>query len=505
MSKTRGPVFRAAPYAAAVVLGVAVYLRSVAGPFIWDDSILIEQLKQHTSRGLWGIFTSGFLFRTIGPGVDFYRPLITISFLVDTALWRDNTIGFHLVNLLFHAISILGVALLTWLTLRSRVAALGAAFLFAVHPAHTESVAWVSGRTDVMCAAFLVSGACAYLAYRERRRTGFLILSLALVLMALLCKELALLAPVLFALLAWVAGERDYRRLIVDALPFAILAGAFFAIRSIVLPASPASGSAWPLATRAGIVAYSLYKHFQMMLLPHTAQIAYSETMDKAVAPGNFIALLCILVLAASLWSNRHWSRVPFFGIAWFLLTIVPVSGVAGCYTGGMVAQRFLYVPSVGLAVVFGWLMAEALHVKGRSVRLFGAAAGVFVIIALSLLSVRQSVLYTDEVLFWERFTADAPLADFAYFNLGIAYHKEGKYREAIRAFQGAVELNPDEGLAYCGIGRSYAALGDYDSAIENVSKALELQPGDPVAEGAMELLLRQKRAQSAPGTSSLD
>ncbi len=178
-------LIRAVPFIAAIILGIVVYIRAVEGPFIWDDIVLIQQLGIHTSEGWWQIFTTGFLYDSAGKGAAFYRPIIIASLLFDHALWGEDTLGYHITNLFFHAVTILFVGILTWQILRSRVAAVASAFLFAVHQVHADSVCWVSGRTDVICAGFLISGICAYMEYHRSGRRGFLAISLVLILLAL--------------------------------------------------------------------------------------------------------------------------------------------------------------------------------------------------------------------------------------------------------------------------------------------------------------------------------
>ncbi|HUV05444.1 MAG TPA: tetratricopeptide repeat protein [Armatimonadota bacterium] len=494
-SRTNRLLLGALPYAAAVLLGIGVYLRSVNGPFISDDWVLLYQIEQRPDMGLWGMLTSGYIHRLFGGGADFYRPLINASFLLDHALWENRTVGYHLLNLGFHAVCILLVALLAWLILRNRVAAIWAAFVFAAHPAHAESVCWISGRTDVFCAAFMLSGLCAYLAYRERKRKGFLALSLVLVLLAILSKELALVTLALVPLAAWVSGERSYRRMALDTVPYVILAAGLFGVRSVVLSGGEATGTALSPLHRLAVVAHSVFTEFQILLLPQTARLGYQISIQKILGPGTLIAFGSILVLTWSLWANRRWSRVPFFAAAWFLLTIVPVSVVAGSQ---IIAQRYLYVPSVGLAILFGWLMAEAAGNKLSWVRRLGMGVGIALIVILSLLSVKQSVLYTAEARYWERYVADTPLNPTAYYNLGLVYHKAGREPSAIDAFKAAADLAPDMAKAHYSLGDAYMAISNYDGAIRSFKRAAELMPEDPIPQQALELAAQRKKDQAA-------
>jgi len=469
-------LLRVAPYAAALI-GIAVYLRSVNGPFIWDDGILIEQLEQREGQSFWSIFTTGFFTRPFGGGADYYRPLIIASFIADLALWNHNTLGYHLLNLVLHGFTVLAVGLLTWLTLRNRIAAAGAALLFAVYPVHAESVCWISGRTDVFCVMFLLFGLCAYLAYRQQGRKALLAASLVLVALALLSKEIALLSPVLVVMVGRLAGERSYRRLILDAIPYAILGVIFFVVRSMVLSQNePIEVPASALA-RVAIVIWSVVTHFQILVIPSTGKLGYQLNLMGILGPRILAVFFGLIVLFTAAWSNRRRFPMPFFAVLWFLITIAPVSGILGLLSSSLVAQRYLYVPSVGMAILFGWLAATALESRKSIVRLPAMLVLLSIVVGFSVMSVRQSAFYANELRFWSQMVVDTPVHPSAHYDLGIAYQREGRHREAIEAYRRATELDPSLADGYYGAAKSYADLGEYDKAIEHIDKALELSP----------------------------
>ena len=497
--QTRIALTGAAPYLAAVVLGVGVYLRAASGPFIWDDTFLIEQLRRYEGSSLLKVFTSGFLIRPTD-GADFYRPMITLSLLLDRSLWGSNPAGYHATNLVLHAASILMVALFTGLILRSRAAAIAGAFLFAVHPVHSESICWISGRTDLMCAAFLLGGLSLYLIHRRSGRRIAPAASYLLVVLALLSKELAMLVPVLVALAAWGSGERNYRRIALDALPFAVLTLVFFAIRSVVLYGTEPLTESRTLLHQASTVAYSIFIHFQILLLPHTAHLSYEVVMQEIANAGIFTMLLAVVALTWFLWSCRATTPIPFFGLLWFLTTILPVSALAGWQLSTIVSQRFLYLPSVGLAVVFGWAIVRVVEARGL-VKAAGIGAAVVVILAFSILSVKQSALWANEVVFWEQFTRDTPTIGWSYYNLGRAYQRAGEYEKAARSHRAAAELMPEKSEPEYGMGGAYMGLKDYDRAIEHYSRALDIQPRVPLYEDELDEAIRLR--DKSPGSGS--
>jgi len=497
--RTRISLVRAAPYVAAVILGVVIYLRAARGPFIWDDNFLLGQLKRYEGSSPLNAFKFGFLIRPTG-GADFYRPMITLSLLLDQSLWGSNPAGYHATNLVLHAISILMVALFTWLVLRSRLAAIASAFLFAVHPVHAESVCWISGRTDLACAAFLLSGISLYLIYRRSGRRIALAGSYVLTVFALLSKELAMLAPLLVALASWGSGERNYRRIVLDSLPFAVLSVAFFAVRSSVLYGTEPLAEPWSPLHQVSIIAYSIFTHFQILLLPQTAHLSYEVVMQEITNTTTFAVLLSLVALTWFLWTCRGSAPMPFFGLLWFMATILPASGLAVRDVSTIVSQRFLYLPSVGLAVVFGWAVVRVVGAR-RPIKLAGIGIAVAIVLAFSALSVKQSALWANELVFWQQFTRDTPTIGWSYYHLGMAYQNAGNYKKAVLAHQAAAELMPEQPEPEYGMAEAYKAQGDLDRAIEHYSKALELRPGAELFQEKLDETVRLRERTAAGDT----
>lgn len=479
----RSIVLRTAPYVIAALIGIAVYVRAVNGSFIWDDEVFIEHLKANPDLTIADVFTSPFIGTFGDTGGNFYRPIVSLSFLLDFRLWRLNPLGYHLHNLVLHALCILAVAWLAFLVLGSRTAAVGAAFLFAVHPAHSQSVAWISGRTDLFCALFLVPALCTYILYYRTRRISLLGISLVLTALALMSKELALLMPLLAGLITWGMGERNYRRILLNMVPYLVLACIFFMVRSAILTGSQPFQVQVPWKLRLAIMAYSLYTHFQILLLPQTAKLGYLLKPDEIISPTTAFYGSALALVTLSLWANRGLSRIPFFCMAWFLLTILPVSGMPGSYSTGMVSERFVYLPSLSLAFAFGWLLAKATQGGSAKLGWLAMALGLVLISAFAVLSVIRSGLYTSDVTFWEQFIRDSPRNPAGYYNLGIAYAHANKLEEAVTNFEKSINLAPGFKQAYYWLGRTYIDLRKYDQAINVIEKGLEIAPDDPILE----------------------
>ncbi len=309
-------------------------------------------------------------------------------------------------------------------------------------------------------------------------------------------KELAALSPLLIVLSAWAFGDRNYWRLFRDAIPYAILVGIFLTIRHFVLTESLIPPASVPLKARASIIGFSLFAHFGMLLLPWKAKLGYGYTANQIINNASILRGAFICALAFCSWSLSLTAPILFFGMAWFLVTIGLVSGITGPYLSGLVAQRLLYVPSFGLAIVFGWIIAKAVD-SGRYVRYAGLVLAFVVITTFSLLSVKQSVLYTNDVIFWERFVKDVPLNPTAYYNLGTAYLSNGNPEKAISAFQQAIKLAPKFAMPYYAIGKILSEQNRVDEAIPYFEKAVELEPNNEAMQQGLMIILERKRAEA--------
>ena len=206
-----GPALRLTPLVAVVVALAALmaFAGTLAFEFVWDDTLLIQRSYQlHDWRDLWPALATHF-WAEVQEASHYYRPFITFTFFLDLQVWGLNPLGFHLTNVLAHLATSLAVLALAWRLTRRRVAAGGAGVLFALHPLHSESVAFVSGRTDIFATLFFLTAVLGYARWRDTGRPLWAAGSLAAFFLALTSKEVAVVLPLVLALYDW---ARDRRR-----------------------------------------------------------------------------------------------------------------------------------------------------------------------------------------------------------------------------------------------------------------------------------------------------
>ena len=342
---------------ALVVLGLLVavcYLPAMLwGGFVWDDNVfLLQSERLREGSGIWTIW-----FSPGDPGrEDHYWPLTHTTFWLEHKLWGFDPTGYHIVNVLLH----LGNTLLVWHLMR-RLSVSGAwvvAAVFAVHPLHVESVAWIIERKDVLSGLFYLAAALAWMRFAERPNPRRYVVSLMLYVAALLSKSIAVTLPA--ALLVCIIWKQD-RVTLTDLLrlgPFFVV-GLVVAIGDLLLSRSlhPVSFD-YSLTERALIASRALWFYVGKLLWPTNLTLVYplwDIRVDDLLAWGYLIAAVS---LAVALWGFRYQlGRGPLAGALFFVITLSPVLGFVDYeyMLFAFVADRYQYLAGIGvMAVVIG-------------------------------------------------------------------------------------------------------------------------------------------------------
>lgn len=385
------------------------------GGFLWDDKPLILGNVQVRSLSAWrSWFTTDFW--DVNPEhaqgyqrVHYFRPLVTASYALEYRLVGGEPFLFHLDNLLAHA----AASVLAFFALRRWTDTLAPAFiaalLFAVHPTKAESVAWIAGRTDVLCAIFLFTAAMGA-AMRLRGRRGGVVLEVVATLLAYLTKEGAIVLPALVAIEAWVAlgrpaiDARTARRLAWAAVPQLLVAIAYLGARAALMPLRPTT-PAMALSDHAQMVLESVGRYVTLAIAPHdlSGQHALMRTLDgKPVHAIGYVVLgaAALVVLLALALLTRTRRPMVTMSIALFLALILPVSNVVLTGLMTLVAERFLYLATIALALLAATVVDEARR-RARDAVVFGV--GSVVVAASAVAALGRAVDFSDETRFWTR------------------------------------------------------------------------------------------------------
>ena len=465
----------------ALALGLLVigcYFPAFFAGFVWDDRIFNQARAVRDWSGLWRIWFSPSEIENEAH----YWPLVYTTFWLEHKLWGYAPAGYHAVNVLLH----LANTLLLW-RLSGRLAIPGAwllAAVFAVHPLHVESVAWVMERKDVLSGLFYLAAFSAWVRFSEETRPGrarrHYLLALGLFGLALLCKSIVVTLPAALLIRQWWKAGRATGADLLALVPF-FAAGLAAAAADAAFSAyrEPLSLD-YSMVERVLIAAHALWFYAGKLLWPANLAVIYPHWAVNAADPEAWGLVAAAAALAAVLWFLRdRIGRGPLAGALFFAVTLAPVLGFLdyGYMQFSFVADRYQYLAGIGLTAVLVGAAAHGARRLPEGWRKGAAVAAAAALLALGALTWRQADLYRDGETFFSHIIAHNPTAREAHRNLGEALTRQGRWEEALAAFRIAVEHAPEDAREHSNIGAALIMLDRLDEAEEPLRRALALDP----------------------------
>jgi hypothetical protein len=465
---------------------LAVYLNSLSGDFIWDD---IEQIVDNPVikdiRNIPSFFTSD-LWRLISNptiGSYYYRPLFLLSLAVDYNLWVLNPLGYHITNVILHAISSFIVYLVGRRLFSNHIPAFIGSMLFAVHPVHVESIAWISGRTDPMAAVFFLLSFYLYILFRDGKGLIMLIFSLIAYFFSLLSKEIGITLPLL--LLAYEFSFKPhpdntkYNKIkSLQGIGFYLLiSAAYLYIRSTILGETIGQSSSSPPIDKRIYTSFGIIlDYIRIMILPVNLKVLYDTPLKESFFDWKVIFSLFLLaaVFLSTLLSFMK-DKTVFFIAVWFFITILPVSNIVPLKPT-MMAERLVYIPSIGICLL-GGLLSYYIFQTGHSLSFYSKTLVMVLFSILSLITFQRNKLWTNETVYFKKAAEDAPQNAYAHHNLGDVYRKTGRMNQAISEWQKAVDIYPLHPEANNSLANVALMQGDYHEAVRRYRIALKGRP----------------------------
>ena len=476
--------------ALALALLVAVsYLPALEAGFVWDDLIFVEEAAVHDWSGLWNIWFSPADIEKEGH----YWPVVYSSFWLEHKLWGLAPLGYHAVNLALHLVNVL----LAWLLLQ-RLAVPGAwiiAAVFAVHPLHVESVAWVIERKDLLSALFYLAAALTWVRFLKAPRPGRYGLALGLFAAALLSKSIAVTLPAALLLYHWWQAGRVTRNDLARLAPFFGVALAITAFDLSFYTSREPLALGYSLVERVLIAARVLWFYAGKLAWPSDLAVIYPLWEVSAADPVAWAYVAAAAALAAALWFGRQrLGRGPLAGILFFAVTLSPVLGFVdyGYMQFSLVADRFQYLAGLGVMAVLLGAARRGVDRLPSAARTAAAAALVLVLGMLGALTWRQAGIYRDGVTFFSHILAHNPEARDAHLNLVGPLSDAGRLEEALDAARIGVQRRPDDADGYSNLGRVFVLLDRFEEAEAALRTALELDPRNLTAHQNLGEALRQ-------------
>jgi len=462
-----------AVFALILLVTLAAYFPSLRGDFLWDDAGHVTNPELQPWSGLRRIWFEAGVTQQ-------YYPLLHSAFWLEHRLWGDATLGYHLVNVLWHALSAcLLVAILRRLAVPG---ALFAAMVFALHPVCVESVAWISEQKNTLSTLFCLAAALAWLRFEEDRQPRRYAIATLWFVAALLTKTVtATLPPALLVIAWWRRGRLSWRDDIAPLVPWfvlGVLAGlgtAWFESTGI-----GATGDDFALGPveRGLLAGRVVWFYFGKLVWPADLMFFYPRwTIDAAVV-WQWLPPAAALAALAAAWWWRLRSRAPLAAALLFGGTLFPVLGFLNVYpfVFSFVADHFQYLASIA---VIAFLAAAATRGFAllRWPRWSGHAMAAGVLAILGVLTWRQSGMYRDVFTLYETTLERNPSSWAAHLNLGTALADAGHPAESLSHLRRATELKPDFPEALNSLADALNRLGRSRDALPLVERALQIQP----------------------------
>ena len=455
-----------------VLLTAVAYGPALRGDFIWDDN---EYVRDNTLlRSLEGL-QQIWLVPSATPQ---YHPLVFTTFWFEYHLWGLQPLGYHVVNVMLHALD----SILVWLVL-TRLAvpgALLAAAVFALHPMHVESVAWITERKDVLSAAFYLFTLLAWLRFLEDRRPASYATALVAFSCTLLSKSVLCTLPLIALLLTWWRAPGLWRQAVLWMLPFFVLSGA---VGVLTMWREYQHGNP-PLALsaldRLAIAGSALSFYALTLVWPVRLTAIYSQWALPAItAIGTVLAFGWAVTLGLLYRLRLRLGAGPFVAVAAFVITMSPMLGVVdnNFMRLSYVANHFVYVASISLIA----LATAALTVATRRMLPAGspAATGLAAVgvTGLAVLTWQNAGIYRNAEVFWKDNIAKNAASWMGHNGLAGALARQGRLDEAGHHLEAAIAIKPDYAVAYNHWGIILDAQGQLDAALERYEAAIRINP----------------------------
>ena len=489
------------------VTTVSVYWRAGTHEFInFDDDQYVYE-NYHVQNGLtldsvtWAMTTTH---------AANWHPFTWLSHMTDVQLYGMNPRGHHLTNVIIHTVSSLLLLLLLYRCTGSFWQSSFVAALFALHPLHVQSVAWVAERKDVLSAFFCFLTLLLYAEYTARKSSVLFIVTILAFVAGLMSKPMLVTLPIVMLLLDfWPLKRYRYEEIELRQLSGTVLSLIkekilFFAcslLSSIITVYAQNSGSAirsieeLPFLARIENALTAYIKYLLMTFWPVDLAILYPVSV--AIPTWQAIGSLLVLLLL-SVGAVRCWRRYPYIpaGWFWFLITLVPVIGLIQVGAQAM-ADRYTYIPLIGIFIITAWGVNDLVHgFKYRKELLILVAA--LVIIASTAVTWQQLGYWHDSISLYRQALKVTSGNFLINFNLAVALEKKGEVAPAIQEYRNTLHINPDYAKAHTNLGAVLFLHGDSDSALHEYREAIRINPDDMQAHNNLGAALFRKGAVDA-------
>lgn len=508
-----------------ILIGFLVYLPSFWNQFLWDDEQFIYRNQHVLEFNIPAILTENTIAGA-GEISNYYRPLTSLTFAIDHAIWGLQPFGFHLTNTTLHILS----AILVFLLLRQlglKQVSFWIAAIFLLHPLQTESVTYVNSRGDSLYATLVLLSLYSFaLGFKKRSFTlplsdrtitisdaHLFLLSIVSYILALFSKEIAIAAVAIHTTLLlrnMVLSKADLQKWIKQhsaaiytwialwgtAISYLIARATILNFNNSFNFSGHEASYSSSILVRLLTFSKTLWWYWKWLFVPYPLHMEREiEVVTSFASPWPWATLLVILIVLA--FGFVEWRRKQsvwiWFGWSWFFIWLSPMSGIIPI--NGILYEHWLYMPMIGFwLTLYGFFKLSNIKIP-QKIAVYGLS--VLLIIA-AMLTIRQNYIWRAPIPFYEytlQYTSSARLHN----NLAMAYDAEGMTEKAISEYQAALEISNLYPQIYYNLGNSYVQLNDLENAEKSFLNALTLNPQfEPVYGSLINLYLNQHKYEQA-------
>ncbi|MFA4830050.1 MAG: tetratricopeptide repeat protein, partial [Thermodesulfovibrionales bacterium] len=469
-------VLLARPYIILMLLVVLAFANALQNSFVGDDFAIIVNNPNINlpAKEIMSTFTQP-LAKLAGfqkyPQV-YYRPVLSLYFIMNYKIWGMNPVGFHLTGILLYILTVLVLYRASMILFNNnengRLISLVGASIFAVHPINSE-MAGRAASGEILLGFFIILSL--YFFLREKKYLSWSTFALAL-----LSKEAAVMLP--FALVILSIDRKGIKKGLLAMIPYVILIGAYLILRATFVDTVLGDRIEQPIFTRILTMSVATLDYIKLFLIPYPLHLFYPAKWYTSLTEPKVVLAIVVLLLISSLAFKLRKDKIMLFLLLFPFIMLAPVIWRVNAFPYGFdltyIAERFLYISIMPFSL---FVSASTARLTNYIRRKYIEVVWIVVIMILITITAYSNMRWKNNLTFYQEISRELPNADYAHNNLGVALVEQGKLDEAIQEYLTALKLKPNDAMVLCNIGNVYARKGQLDKAIQEYLTAIRLKP----------------------------
>jgi protein O-mannosyl-transferase len=435
----------------------------------WDDNEYITDnplIKDGSLQGFLNLFTTHYS--------NNYHPLTALSNWLEFKFWGLNPKPFHFFNIVLHVLNVFLVYHLILALKNNTSIALFTATLFAIHPMHVESVAWLAERKDLLYTCFALLSLRFYIRYLNESRKKYLYWAGMCFVLSLLSKSAAVILPLLFVIIDYYKERSITLKTLLEKIPFFMVSLLFAIITLKTQTVGMQMAQAYTLTEHFFLVNYCISFYIIKVFFPFNLSALHSYPPGGYIE-WQYLSPLLIGIIIFVCFKVKKLRREITFGMLFYLVSILLVIQIIPVGDAS-VAERYSYLSYVGLFFILAAIYVESIE-RIPQYKIHVQALLACIIITLAFLTWNRNKVWKNDLTLWENAIKNSPGSKRAYINLGTLQVKRGDYQEAIHVFSKGIKRFPDYKDLYLSLGTAQAQTEDYNGAISTFSEGIKRFP----------------------------